>query len=143
MILKNYQVNLDSVSMERLEGETIIISFTTGEFYSTQGSGADVLTLLNQGLSSRSMVQILAAHYSNFEFEHSGLEDFILSLFTIGIIVEAKNFIDSDDFKLPNDFNRSLWFKPELQIHNEINGLLLVDPIHETNDEGWPRLKDE
>ena len=140
---RNFGIKSNSVSLERLDGEVIIISFTSGQFFSARGSGADVLSLLKAGLPSRSILEILSAHYSNFEYEHSGLDTFISSLLAEGIIQETVETIDSDTFQLPNDLARSHWSKPELLIHDEIHGLLLVDPIHETNDEGWPKLKNE
>lgn len=143
MHYRNFSIKSNSVSLERLDGEVIIISFSSGQFFSAKGSGADVLSLFKAGLPSRSILEILSAHYSNFEYEHSGLDIFISSLLAEGIIQETVETIDSDTFQLPNDLARSHWSKPKLLIHNEIHGLLLVDPIHETNDEGWPKLKNE
>jgi len=143
MHYRNFSIKSNSVSLERLDGEVIIISFTTGQFYSAKGSGADVLSLLKAGLSSKSIIQILSTNYSTFEYEHSGLDVFISSLLNQGIIQETIETLETETFQLPNDLARSLWNKPELMIHDEIHGLLLVDPIHETNDEGWPKLKNE
>jgi hypothetical protein len=143
MHYRNFSINSNSSSLERLDGEVIIISFTTGQFYSAKGSGADVLSLLREGFSSENIVQILSNHYPSFEYEHSGLDQFISSLLDAGIIHETTANKDTTAFKLPDDLSRSLWDKPELLIHDEIHGLLLVDPIHDTNDEGWPKLKNE
>jgi hypothetical protein len=44
---------------------------------------------------------------------------------------------------VPNDTSRATWDKPELFTHNEIHGLLLVDPIHDSTDEGWPKPKND
>ena len=139
----NFSINSNSSSLERLDGEVIIISFTTGKFYSTKGSGADVLSLLREGFSSKSIIQILSNYYPTFEYEHSGLDLFISSLLDAGIIHETRVSKETTAFQLPDDLSRSLWDKPELLIHDEIHGLLLVDPIHDTNDEGWPKLKNE
>jgi hypothetical protein len=143
MLFRNFGIKTDSVSLERLNGEVIIISFSTGQFYSAKGSGADVLSMFKAGLPSESILQMLSAHYSTFEYEHSGLDLFISSLLEVGIIKETIETIETETFQLPNDLARSLWSKPELMTHDEIHGLLLVDPIHETNDEGWPKLKNE
>ena len=143
MHYRNFSIKSNSVALERLDGEVIIISFSSAQFFSARGSGADVLSLFEAGLPSRSILEILSAHYSNFEYEHSGLDIFVSSLLAEGIIQETVETINSDTFQLPNDLARSHWSKPELLIHDEIHGLLLVDPIHETNDEGWPKLKNE
>jgi hypothetical protein len=143
MHYRNFSIKSDSVSLERLDGEVIIISFNTGQFYSAKGSGADVLSMINAGLPSKQIIQMLSAHYSTFEYEHSGLDVFIASLLNVEIIQETIENRETETFQLPNDLARSLWSKPELMSHDEINGLLLVDPIHETNDEGWPKLKNE
>lgn len=143
MHFRNFSINSNSVSLERLDGEVIIISFTTGQFYSAKGSGADVLSLLKAGLSTTSIIQILSTYYSTFKNEDSGLDLFLSSLLNLGIIQETIETKETETFQLPNDLVRSLWKKPELLIHDEIRGLLLVDPIHEANDEGWPKIKNE
>jgi hypothetical protein len=143
MHYRNFSIKSDSVSLERLDGEVIIISFKTGQFYSAKGSGADVLSMIKAGLPSQQIIQMLSAHYSTFEYEHSGLDVFIASLINVEIIQESIENRESETFQLPIDLARSLWSKPELMTHDEIHGLLLVDPIHETNDEGWPKLKNE
>jgi hypothetical protein len=39
---------------------------------------------------------------------------------------------------LLQDYPRGKWSCPELLIFEDLQDLLLVDPIHDTGEEGWP-----
>ena len=142
MKTSNYRINDKAVTLERIEGEVVIISFSSGKFYSSKGTGADILSLYKNATSNSSIEAILKENYTEFDSENSGLEAFTKNLIALQIIIENTQQTAAT-YNLPNDLKRDSWVKPELHIHDEIHGLLLVDPIHDTNDQGWPKLKDD
>ena len=141
-ITESYVLNTGRISMERLSGECIIISFESGNFYSAVGTGADILTLLKNEVSQESWNNILSREYLNFDENNSGITEFLIGLKTNGIIISAPAHTKTE-FELPADIKRENWIHPRLFIHDDLQGLMLVDPIHETSEEGWPKLKDE
>ena len=142
MNLNNYAFNYEKITLERLNGEVLIIFFSKGQFYSSKGTGADILTLLNERVSTGHIIEVLKSVYPNFNFEISGFDEFIENLLKLEIIKESNEAINRI-VSVPNDTSRASWAKPELLTHDEIHGLLLVDPIHDSTEEGWPKPKDD
>ena len=142
MNLNNYALNYEKITLERLNGEVLIIFFSKGKFYSSKGTGADILTLLNERVSTGHIIEVLKSVYPNFNFEISGFDEFIENLLKLEIIKESNEVINRI-VSVPNDTSRASWDKPELFTHDEIHGLLLVDPIHDSTDEGWPKPKND
>jgi hypothetical protein len=142
MTIRNYSLNYEEITLERLNGEVLIISFSKGKFYSSKGTGADILTLLNERVSTDYVIEVLKSIYPNFSYKISGFEEFIENLFKLEIIRE-NNEVITKFVKMPNDTSRASWAKPELLTHDEIHGLLLVDPIHDSTEEGWPKPKND
>ena len=138
----NYELNDRKVSMERLAGECLLISFITGNFYNSLGSGADILTLIASRVPRQVWSDILRANYSNFNDTQSGISDFI-SILLLHELIKPVESLEKIEFNLPPDQERKSWSSPELFIHDDLQGLMLVDPIHESGDEGWPKLKNE
>jgi hypothetical protein len=141
MIPTGYSVNNEEISLERLNGETIILNFKTGAYYSTLGAGSDLFWLISNKVPSSEWVQILETYWSFAPDESNGIEEFINEAISEGLILES-NEGDIKSILLPNDFKRINWSTPKLLKFNDIQHLLLVDPIHDSSLQGWPNLEE-
>lgn len=140
MKLTKYKVS-SSISSERLNGEIIIISFDSGDYFSCFGTASDILTLINQGANIDQIFETLSIY-----FKETSVEDQVLSF--IKSCLNEKIIVESDaksgtDFNLPNDYDRSKWNEPILEKFSEYNDLLLIDPVHDSSLEGWPNKLDQ
>lgn len=135
----NYAINNDGIVIERLNGETIILNFKSGTYYSSQGPGSDLIWLISNKISKDSWKQILEQHYIFNINQKDGIEEFLQVALKENLIYEIEN-LDSKIAELPLDCERSHWVMPALEKHEEIEHLLLVDPIHDSAIEGWPNL---
>lgn len=135
-----------TVSLERLDGETIVIDFQTGRFYSFRESAADILWLITNGVEVEQYPIMLGQSFNNV----NSIEDiqveirlFLETLVNLNLIVESdgsvpNNEIDLGSIQLPNDYARGDWVNPILTSHDELADLLAIDPIHDTTEDGWP-----
>ena len=137
---KNFQLNLQKVSLERLDGEIIILSFSSGYYFSTSGVGADILSLISENISCTLWKQILSNYFPVTEIDENQIDEFIAKLLRFEIIQESEFSVDVK-CDLPLDYQRTQWQVPELQVFSDMQNLLMVDPIHETSLEGWPEKK--
>jgi len=139
-----YQV-LPSVSMERLDGETIVIDFESGRFYSFRESAADLLWLISTGIEFALFESVLQKYFRVHEstdlFQDIG--SFIDTLLGLNLI--EKSAVDSEidstgisDVELPEDYLRRDWVSPLLVSNDELSDLLKIDPIHDVTESGWP-----
>ena len=139
-----YQV-LPSVSMERLDGETIVIDFESGRFYSFRESAADLLWLISTGIEFALFESVLQKYFRVHEstdlFQDIG--SFIDTLLGLNLI--EMSAVDSEidstgisDVELPEDYLRRDWVSPLLVSNDELSDLLKIDPIHDVTESGWP-----
>lgn len=136
---------LSTVSMERLDGETIVIDFESGRFYSFRESAADLLWLISLGIDFELFESVLQRYFRVHEstdlFQDIG--SFIDTLLGLNLI--EKSAVDSEidstgisDVELPEDYLRRDWVSPLLVSNDELSDLLKIDPIHDVTESGWP-----
>jgi hypothetical protein len=138
------RIKQESISMERLDGETILIDFNSGKYYSFVGPSADILWLLEQGVPEDSWVSILARSYKGLKADTHFWEanrNFISELLVEGVLIETLEVIESGITDLPEDHVRGAWSFPKIQVNDELEDLLVIDPIHESDEDGWPHAK--
>lgn len=140
--MKQVIIRETDVSLERLNGEVILISFENGKYYNAKGSAADVIFLIKHGVNVENWTNILKRFYKNLDVENNGIENFILK----GIKENIFEYFDEfkvEDLELPLDLDRKDWVIPKLDVYEDFQDLLMVDPIHDTTEEGWPKLNDQ
>jgi|SRR5664279_4340742 len=131
-----YRLNDRDVVSEVLDGEVIVIHLQSGTYYSTLASGADIWNALLSGRSVEEIADCLARGAEE-ERAHIAAEvaRFVSELTAENLIFST----DSDPIGRPNDLGTAPAFvTPELHKYTDMQELLLVDPIHEVTEEGWP-----
>ena len=140
----HYRV-LPTVSMERLDGETIVIDFESGRFYSFRESAADLLWLISLGIEFELFESVIRKYFSVHESTDLSEElgSFIETILSLNLI-EAAVLVDEigsspiANVELPEDYLRGDWVSPLLVSNDELADLLKIDPIHDVTESGWP-----
>jgi len=131
------------LSRERLDGEVVAIDFESGDYFSFEGPAADIFWLLEAGVAFFHWESIFTSHYANIpgpEHLRHDLLGFLEKLRELGLAVEGSE-LEGGALPLPLDCERGSWEKPEARAHNELADLLIIDPIHDTGEDGWPEIK--
>lgn len=138
-----FGINTKSTSHDRLDGEVIVVDLESGSYYCLTDSGADIWTLVVQGLSIEEIDKTLNENYIGEQLViRMDTEKFINKLIEIKIIFPIKS-AEKHEFQLPNDLIRSKWIEPNIDEYNDMWDLIKMDPIHESNEElGWPEKKE-
>lgn len=140
MLDREVQINARQVLHERLDGEVVAINMATGSYFSLSGSAADVWTLVDMGVKSDSWSDILGRAFLE-PVDVSDLSSFIQDCLEAQLLVEgAPAVCDSELFELPSDYRRGAWAIPRLEEFEDLQDLILVDPIHDTAALGWPHI---
>jgi hypothetical protein len=131
------RVNQPEVVSETIDGEVIIINLDSGTYYSLNDLSAAVWTYIEQGASVNQIVGKLSAVYAaNANLIATELPQFVEQLLAENLIVEngAESASPSDDdLSLPPVFST-----PTLEKFSDMQDLLLLDPIHDVDEAGWP-----
>lgn len=133
------------LSRERLDGEVVAIDFESGNYFSFDGSAADIFWLLENQVAFTHWESILATHYTALpgtEQLEQELLDFLGKLAELGLVTEGA-VADGASIALPLDCERGPWQQPDTQAHSELADLLIIDPIHDTGPDGWPEIKSD
>lgn len=141
---EQYTVHPKIVS-ETIDGEVIILNLDRGRYYSLTRAGTDAWNALGRAASAPEIVEELLARYRGTRSEveqaveqlldHLRREELILPV--PGVSVTSTNGSGSGSPVAPAG-ERPLFQAPVLQAYTDMEDLLLLDPIHEVDESGWP-----
>ena len=139
-----YRIKTPEVVYETIEGETVIVNLENGLYYSLSNqTGVDAWTLIEAGLDFPAMSASLAQHYDQDEqVVISALRDFIILLQQEGLIEVDQRPQDSlGPSQVPTLVTPNGQFQaPSIERFSDMQDLLLLDPIHDVDEAGWPNL---
>ena len=125
-----------SVNHERLDDEVIAIDLQTGVYFALDDAAADCWSVAASGGGVEAMVAFIAHRYGvAAEAITPDIEAFVAQLLEAGLLVPA------DAGQAPDlSFGPSLrpYAPPILARYDDLDTLLLIDPIHEVDEAGWP-----
>ena len=128
---------------EAIDNEVIIIDLATGSYYSLRGSAARVWQLLDRstGLTSAELVNALVAHENRDKDIEAAVSRFVGELFEERLVSRVET-TDGFEMTLPihDASGRSPFEPPVLEKYTDMQDLVLLDPVHEVDQTGWPRV---
>jgi hypothetical protein len=138
MVIFDVVVNTPSVASERVDGEVIVISNESGKYYSLGHTASDIWFLIQNSVSASLWLKILAGNYEGIpDYADNEIEIF-LNLMVEEKLIRRSNSSSLETVVLPQDIVHRKWTAPEMLIFEDLKDLLLVDPIHDSSEEGWP-----
>ena len=147
--LARFKVNAPDVVSETIDGESVIINLSTGSYYSLNQAGADIWNLIEANASLPALIGQLTQRYTaNPDEIESAVLQLVEQLQKEGLIVPvlleaADTELDGNELAQATPVAEKLNFEiPVLQTYTDMQDLLLLDPIHEVEeDAGWPSKK--
>lgn len=142
---RSYKINIPRITSQTIDGEVIIIDLQNGNYYSLTQAGAGVWSGIEDGRFSDEITDAVAAQYEGEpEVVKRSIEQFLETLLEEELIVvhesrEIDDFAATLPTAAPNGLPR--FSPPSLQKYTDMQDLLLLDPIHEVDETGWPMLK--
>jgi coenzyme PQQ synthesis protein D (PqqD) len=136
------RIDHEEVVHETVDGEVILIALDTGSYYSLEGSGADVWAGLVAGRATSEVIAELERRYAA---EPGTIPTAVSDL--VRRLVEERLVVPADSGgSAPVAVNgheegtheRLPFPLPVLHKFTDMQDFLLVDPIHDVDDAGWP-----
>ena len=134
-----YQINTPKVVHETIEGEVVIINLDSGAYYSLDQAGAALWGELEQGAGTADLAAYLAAHYTVGSAEAEAAVSALVAALTAEDLVRPAG--PAAPRPAPGNGQRAPFVAPALNKHTDMQDLLLLDPIHEVDETGWPSVK--
>lgn len=136
--------NQPNVVSEVIDGEAIIINLENGAYYSLQGSGA----LIWRAIENRaSLAEIVNHMHGAYQVERAILkqaaQELVADLQKEKLITISTESSPIDHENLKFDGDQGQFNLPKLYKYEDMAELLLLDPIHEVDESGWPNVKSQ
>lgn len=134
------RINQRAVVHELVDGEVVAVNLETGTYYSMQGTAAACWSALTRPVLERELVAWLAHRFSVPPAAAAAdLERFVADLIGEGLVVRDPAAHAGDvavDAALPSA--GSSYEPPGFRKFEDMQELLLLDPIHDVDEAGWP-----
>lgn len=134
------KVNRPTVSAESFDDEVIIIHFKNGNYYSLDAFGARAWEALEHGSDREQIIRHISARFQAEREKLARRLDTMLAELLAEDLIQETNGVPEEMpssealdtlVDLPEDAGKLLKF-------DDMQELLLLDPIHDVDDAGWP-----
>lgn len=145
----SFRVNSPDVIQETIDGEVIIVNLGDGSYYSIDQVGADIWSLIEKGHTVDQIVgAINRAYVGSHEEVAQGVEQLVTQLQQEKLIVPSGAPQSNGQAELKpslgqDDPNKTTFAEPELHKYTDMEDLLLLDPIHDVDEMGWPYVPED
>ena len=130
------------VTHETIDGEAVIINLDSGNYYSLVDVGSFIWGLIDQGASTSEVQNVVSQNYQgNASDIDRGVEELLAQLQQESLIVPVDGAVAFDSTQLPssNGHEKPSFNPPSLNKYSDMQELLLLDPIHDVDEAGWPK----
>lgn len=133
-----YTVNPQAMH-ETIDAETIVIDLATGTYYSLRGSGPVIWNALGAGASREAVIDALVERYEGGRDEiGASADEFLSTLETERLITRNDGVGDPATPARDSNGDRSPFEAPVLEKYEDMQDIILLDPVHMVDDQGWP-----
>jgi hypothetical protein len=143
---QRFRVNTPTVTHETIDGEAVIINLDSGNYYSLVDAGSLIWALVERGASASDLQSMVQQTYQgNATDIDRGVQELLAQLQAENLIVpvDGAPTVDLTELNqvLPstNGHEKPSFSAPSLNKYSDMQELLLLDPIHDVDDAGWPK----
>jgi hypothetical protein len=135
-----FRVNDPRVVYENFDGEIVAVNLDTGTYYSMSESGAEIWTMLVAGMR---LDQALAAALDRYDGSRGEIEaavrDFVERLCREELLVpDARGAAPLEHAASLPPAAKKAFAAPAFTAYSDMQDLLLLDPVHDVDEAGWP-----
>ncbi len=128
---KSWRVCSSGVTHQNIEGEVIAIHIARGTYHSLTGAAAVVWSRIESApLDAASLA-------AGFENAPADAEDRVRGILSH---LEEQDLIEAGDPEPDASHDAVAWEEPVVESFDDMQDLLLADPIHDVDERGWPSL---
>jgi hypothetical protein len=141
-----FRVNTPTVTHEIIDGEAVIINLDSGNYYSLVEVGSFIWGLVEKGAPASEVQNlVLQTYHGNAADIDRGVQELLAQLQQENLIVPVDEAVAFDPVQLNqvlpsnNGHEKPSFNPPLLHKYSDMQELLLLDPIHDVDDAGWPK----
>jgi hypothetical protein len=128
----------DWIRHDRLDDEVMVIDLKSGAYFAFLGAAADAWTLLVAGHEPEAVADRMAVRYGvSHEVVTDDITTFAGQLVVEGLLDDVRAD-HVDPVELGDAAGTVPYVAPAIEKFDDLADLLLLDPIHEVQEPGWP-----
>ncbi len=132
-----FEVNTPSVISERFESEFIVIHLESGAYFSLRDSAADAWNRFEAGQTLDEITSEWSNRFPKEAGVRNDLSVFLDELLAAALLRENKSALGSSTAGVAF----AAYEAPKLEVYTDMQDLLLLDPVHDVGEAGWPQEK--
>jgi len=138
-----FEIGGPNIVWEVFEDEVVVINLDTGCYYALDPIGGVLFDLLVHGAAMSTIVRTTADRYEGDpDAMVSEIEQFARRLLEAELVRERTGSAPVADVDNETPVTKTAFGPPQFRIYTDMRDLLLLDPIHETDETGWPVRRD-
>lgn len=137
---QSYRINQPAVITEVIDGEAIVVNLDSGAYYSLRDSACVAWELFAQQMPASVVVAQMVSRYDAApDVIAPAVETLLAEMLQENLLVatEAAPDVESS-LRVTGGDDRLPFAPPVLEKFTDMADLLLLDPIHDVDDAGWP-----
>jgi len=139
--IARFRLNSPHVVSETVDGEAIIVNLENGTYYSIKGDGILLWNAIIGGAGAEELVDAVAKATGELPDRVVGtITDFYETLAAEGLIVRDE--VEPDVLRaIDLSAGSAGLLKPSIESYSDMQDLILLDPVHEVDERGWPHVQ--
>ena len=137
-----YQPNSPAVASEIIDSEAVIMHLKSGKYYSAAASGGFIWSCIERQQPVARVVDLFIEQYAaTREQATAAVDSFVRDLLAEDLIREVSDQLPTSRLSLAElggSPSRKAFISPALNVYSDMQDLLLLDPIHDVDEVGWP-----
>ncbi len=146
-ILGYFNIKKPDVVHETIDGETVIVNLENGVYYSLRYSGVDVWNLIESGANFEELTSEIAKRYNGDARDiENAIRELLITLQQEGLVQVSssrRSGNQTPQTPIAAGPEKPGFENPILEKYSDMQELLLLDPIHEVDEEGWPHKEED
>jgi hypothetical protein len=131
------KVNHTRTVHEVIDNEVIVIDLETGTYYNLEDTALEIWEAIQHGTTRQQLLDGFTERYSDPEPDRELVVAFVDELLTAGLVEVELTDTPPAGFNWTGAPPMRPFSKPVLGRHT-MSDLLLLDPIHDVDERGWP-----
>src|SRR5262245_36512605 len=143
---RSYGPTVPDVAHESFEDEVILIHFKTGRYFRLDTAGRVAWSALERGATVGDVSRALGRRFDAAPAAlHAAAGTFLDALLAESLVVPKNGAHPhppaADGVPAASPAPRAPLAPPRLEVFTDLEDLLLLDPIHDIDESGWPHAK--
>jgi hypothetical protein len=131
------KIDAPQIVHEAIDGEVVVVNFKNGRYYSLEHVAAEVWDAIARGTSVPVIIERLTHRYEADPDEIARrVNEFVNILLKEGLVVSSNGVAEEPAAVRPDlvTGTRRPFQPPVAVLYNDMEGLLLIDPVHNAED---------